>query len=113
MTLVHRLDRLDNKADQILHRTGTMLAAKLRTVATNFIMNPVEIRINYGTVYFANCLQIGNQMSFHATFFAKRQAGRPTRRMLDTTRAFREFGFRARTDFREGLARTIAWYQNQ
>lgn len=37
--------------------------------------------------------------------------GQP-RRMLDTTRAFREFGFRARTDFREGLARTIAWYRD-
>jgi len=36
--------------------------------------------------------------------------GQP-RRMLDTTRAFKEFGFRARTDFREGLARTIAWYR--
>jgi GDP-L-fucose synthase len=39
-----------------------------------------------------------------------RPDGQP-RRMLDTTRAFQEFGFRARTDFREGLAKTIAWYQ--
>jgi GDP-L-fucose synthase len=36
--------------------------------------------------------------------------GQP-RRMLDTTRAFQEFGFRARTDFRTGLKKTIAWYQ--
>ena len=36
--------------------------------------------------------------------------GQP-RRMLDTTRAAREFGFRARTDFRAGLAKTIAWYR--
>ncbi len=43
---------------------------------------------------------------------ASKPDGQP-RRMLDTTRAFREFGFRARTDFREGLANTIAWYQNQ
>jgi GDP-L-fucose synthase len=35
--------------------------------------------------------------------------GQP-RRMLDTTRAFKEFGFSAKTDFREGLAKTIAWY---
>ncbi len=35
--------------------------------------------------------------------------GQP-RRMLDTTRAFNEFGFRARTDFRAGLTKTIAWY---
>ena len=38
--------------------------------------------------------------------------GQP-RRMLDTTRAFQEFGFRARTDFRTGLIKTIAWYQSE
>jgi GDP-L-fucose synthase len=37
--------------------------------------------------------------------------GQP-RRWLDTTRAEREFGFRAQTDLREGLARTIDWYQS-
>ncbi|HVN28536.1 MAG TPA: GDP-L-fucose synthase [Candidatus Binataceae bacterium] len=36
--------------------------------------------------------------------------GQP-RRCLDTSRAEREFGFRARTDFREGLRRTIEWYR--
>jgi GDP-L-fucose synthase len=39
-----------------------------------------------------------------------RPDGQP-RRMLDTTRAFNEFGFRARTDFRAGLTKTIAWYR--
>ncbi|MDP2267761.1 MAG: GDP-L-fucose synthase, partial [Deltaproteobacteria bacterium] len=38
--------------------------------------------------------------------------GQP-RRMLDTTRALREFGFRAQTDFRAGLTKTIAWYRTQ
>ncbi len=33
------------------------------------------------------------------------------RRKLDTSRAERLFGFRARTPLREGLARTIAWYR--
>jgi GDP-L-fucose synthase len=37
--------------------------------------------------------------------------GQP-RRMLDTTRAYNEFGFKVRTDFRVGLARTIEWYRN-
>jgi len=37
--------------------------------------------------------------------------GQP-RRCLDTTRAEREFGFRAKTDFREGLRKTIEWYVN-
>ncbi len=36
--------------------------------------------------------------------------GQP-RRKLDTTRAEREFGFKAQKDFREGLAETIAWYR--
>jgi GDP-L-fucose synthase len=36
--------------------------------------------------------------------------GQP-RRALDTTRAERYFGFRARTNFEEGLKRTIEWYR--
>jgi GDP-L-fucose synthase len=36
--------------------------------------------------------------------------GQP-RRMLETTRAFTEFGFKAKTDFREGLKKTIQWYK--
>lgn len=35
--------------------------------------------------------------------------GQP-RRMLDTARALQEFGFRARTVFRDGLKKTIDWY---
>ena len=38
--------------------------------------------------------------------------GQP-RRCLDTSRAKKEFGFVARTDFREGLKRTIEWYSNE
>ena len=36
--------------------------------------------------------------------------GQP-RRKLDTSRAEREFGFRSKTDFEEGLKRTIDWYR--
>jgi GDP-L-fucose synthase len=43
---------------------------------------------------------------------ASKPDGQP-RRMLDTTRALKEFGFRAKTDFRTGLTKTIAWYQEQ
>jgi GDP-L-fucose synthase len=39
-----------------------------------------------------------------------RPNGQPRRR-LDTSRAERELGFRARTSLREGLERTIAWYR--
>jgi len=37
--------------------------------------------------------------------------GQP-RRCLDTSKAKREFEFEARTDFREGLKRTIEWYKD-
>ena len=36
--------------------------------------------------------------------------GQP-RRMLDTSRAYEEFGFKSKTDFREGLKKTIDWYE--
>lgn len=36
--------------------------------------------------------------------------GQP-RRCLDTTRADKEFGFKAKTDLREGIKKTIKWYQ--
>ena len=38
-----------------------------------------------------------------------RPDGQP-RRLLDTTRAEREFGFKAKTNFEEGLSKTIEWY---
>lgn len=36
--------------------------------------------------------------------------GQP-RRMLDVSRAEREFGFKAKTQFEEGLKKTIDWYR--
>ncbi|MBF0208684.1 MAG: NAD-dependent epimerase/dehydratase family protein, partial [Oligoflexia bacterium] len=38
--------------------------------------------------------------------------GQP-RRMLDTTAATQEFGFKAETTFDEGLAKTIRWYEQE
>jgi len=38
--------------------------------------------------------------------------GQP-RRMLDTSRALREFGWKARIPFEDGLKETIAWYEGQ
>jgi GDP-L-fucose synthase len=43
---------------------------------------------------------------------ATKPDGQP-RRCLDTSRAEREFGFKAKTDFKEGLERTIKWFKNQ
>jgi GDP-L-fucose synthase len=44
------------------------------------------------------------------TFDASKPDGQP-RRMLDVTRAQSQFGFKATTDFRDGLRRTIDWYR--
>jgi GDP-L-fucose synthase len=41
-----------------------------------------------------------------------RPDGQPRRR-LDTSRAEREFGFRASTSFEDGLRRTVAWYRDR
>ncbi len=44
------------------------------------------------------------------TWDTSKPNGQP-RRSLDTSRAERLFGFRARTDFRAGLRQTITWYR--
>ena len=36
-----------------------------------------------------------------------------SRRILDVSRAEREFGFKAKTGFEEGLKKTIDWYTKQ
>ena len=41
---------------------------------------------------------------------ASKPDGQP-RRMLDTSRATKEFGFTAKTDFEEGVRKTIEWYE--
>lgn len=38
--------------------------------------------------------------------------GQP-RRSLDTSKAYKEFGFRAKTNFETGLRKTIQWYMNE
>ena len=44
------------------------------------------------------------------TWDSTKPDGQP-RRCLDTGRAKKEFGFEAKTDFREGLKKTIDWYR--
>lgn len=41
---------------------------------------------------------------------ASKPDGQPRRR-LDVSKAEKEFGFKAKTDFKEGLGKTIQWYQ--
>jgi GDP-L-fucose synthase len=55
--------------------------------------------------------KIAKLTGFHGriAWDASQPNGQP-RRCLDVTRAAREFGFRARTDFDEGLRRTVDYY---
>jgi GDP-L-fucose synthase len=48
----------------------------------------------------------------HVVWDATKPDGQP-RRCLDVSRAEREFGFRATTDFVEGLRETIRWYRRE
>jgi len=57
---------------------------------------------------------ITRQMGFRGEirWDATKPDGQP-RRMLDTSRAYQTFGFKARTSFEEGLKETIEWYRSQ
>ena len=44
-------------------------------------------------------------------FDSSKPDGQPYR-CLDTSKAFKEFGFKAKTDFRDGLIKMIEWYKN-
>lgn len=46
----------------------------------------------------------------HVVWDHDKPDGQP-RRALDTSRAQAEFGFRAKTDFREGLSEVVRWYE--
>jgi len=65
-----------------------------------------EIRIRDLTELIAELCGFTGRITWDTT----KPNGQP-RRCLDTSRAERLFGFRARTDFRAGLGRTIAWYR--
>lgn len=57
---------------------------------------------------------IARLTGFHGEFQwnTSKPDGQP-RRCLDTSRAKKKFGFEAKTNFEEGLKKTIAWYQDE
>ena len=67
-----------------------------------------EIRIRYLVGVIAELAGFRGEIVFDAT----KPDGQP-RRCLDVSRGEREFGFRATTDFLEGLRRTVEWYRSQ
>ncbi|MGB9722061.1 MAG: GDP-L-fucose synthase family protein [bacterium] len=64
-----------------------------------------EIKIKELVQLLAKLLKYNGEINWDAT----KPDGQP-RRMLDTSRAEKEFGFKAKTSFEEGLKKTIDWY---
>ncbi|MBI4442284.1 MAG: GDP-L-fucose synthase [Acidobacteria bacterium] len=67
-----------------------------------------EIRMDELAALIAELTEFKGRLRWDASY----PNGQP-RRCLNTERAERSFGFRARTELREGLERTIAWYRAQ
>jgi GDP-L-fucose synthase len=67
-----------------------------------------EIRIRDLVGLIARLTRFEGRIAWDAT----KPDGQP-RRCLDTSRAEREFGFRAATDFEAGLRETIEWYETE
>lgn len=65
----------------------------------------MEISIKELTELIAELMEFKGSIIWDAT----KPDGQP-RRSLDVTRAFKEFGFKAQTDFRKGLKETIRYY---
>jgi GDP-L-fucose synthase len=65
-----------------------------------------EIRIRELVPLVARLCRFEGEIAWDTT----KPNGQP-RRMLDTSRAFEEFGWRARIPFEDGLAETVAWYE--
>jgi len=77
-----------------------------------------EEPVNIGTGFEISIQQlvqmIADLTGFHGRIIwdKSKPNGQP-RRCLDTSRALQLFGFRAQTDFRAGLHKTIQWYEGQ
>lgn len=88
-------------------------AAEAIVLATEKYDKPEPVNIGAGTevtigdlvTTIASVTGFGGRIIWDST----KPDGQP-RRCLDTTRAEREFGFKARTSFRDGLWKTIDWY---
>ena len=119
------VDAIDNGEDHItVWGTGKVSrefiyaedAAEGILLATEKYNEPEPVNIGFGfEITIAELVhKIADLTGFTGKIIwdASKPDGQP-RRCLDTTRAFKKFGFRAKTDFDEGLKRTIEWYKRQ
>lgn len=66
----------------------------------------IEVRIDQLALKIAELAGFSGRIVWDASY-----PGGPARRVLDITRAQREFGFRPRIGLQDGLRETIAWYR--
>ena len=92
---------VEDAAEAIALATGTYNKSEPVNIGAGF-----EIAIKDLVGMLTELMEFKGKVIFDAT----KPDGQP-RRMLDTTRAFKEFGFKAKTGFWEGLQKTIAWYR--
>jgi len=89
-------------------------AAEGILLATEFFNESMPVNLGSGVEI--SIKDLAEKIAFLSGFSGKliwntdKPNGQP-RRGLDTTRAFEKFGFKAKMTFDEGLANTIAWYQ--
>ena len=90
--------------------------AKAIIMATEKYNKPQPVNIGAGWEISINDLVklIAKLMNFKGKIIwdKSKPDGQP-RRCLDTTKALKEFGFKAKTNFEEGLIKTIKWYYDK
>jgi GDP-L-fucose synthase len=91
---------VEDAADAIILATAAYNKSDPVNIGTGF-----EISIRDLVYLIAELTQFKGRIIWDET----KPDGQP-RRMLDTARALQEFGFSARTTFRDGLKKTIDWY---
>lgn len=91
----------EDAAEAIVLATGKYDKSEPVNIGAGF-----EISIKELVVLIAKLTGFHGEIIWDAT----KPDGQP-RRCLDTERAYREFGFKARTGFEEGLKKTVDWYR--
>jgi len=91
-------------------------AAKGIILATEKYNKPEPVNLGLGVEISIKDLVelICELMGFKGKIFWNRiKPGGQMKRCLDTSKAEKEFGFKAKMDFREGLRKTIMWYESK
>ena len=116
--------KIDNSPEVVIWGTGTPTreflyvedAAKGIVLATKYYNNPDPV--NLGSSFEISISElahlIGDIIGFKGkiVFDVTKPDGQP-RRKLDVSKAQKEFGFKATTDFKKGSKKTIDWYLSQ